>query len=126
MKDENLNLSVPGHDLPDCSRDIVSHYSFDFAQQIHYPSNPQQPGPIYFKTPRKCGVFGVLAEALPQMVLFLLDEGVDTGKGANTVISMLHFFLTIMVSKKQSCTFMLITAQGKTKTMQCYSICCGE
>ena len=92
MKDGNLNLSVPGHDLPDCIRDIVSHYSFDFAQQIHYPSNPQQPGPIYFKTPRKCGVFGVLAEALPQMVLFLLDEEVDTGKGANTVISMLHFF----------------------------------
>ena len=34
-------------------------YSFDHAQQIHYPSNPLQPGPLYFKTPRKCGVFGV-------------------------------------------------------------------
>ena len=35
------------------------HYSFDFAQQVHYPHNPLQPGPIYFKTPRKCAVFGV-------------------------------------------------------------------
>ena len=26
----------------------VMHYSFDFAQQIHYPFLPQQPGPIFF------------------------------------------------------------------------------
>ena len=25
-----------------------------YAQQLHYPSNPNQPGAIYFKTPRKC------------------------------------------------------------------------
>lgn len=37
-------------------------YSFDHAQQVHYPSNPQQPGPIYFKVPRKCGIFGVCDE----------------------------------------------------------------
>ena len=37
-------------------------YSFDHAQQIHYPSNPLQPGPLYFKTPRKCEVFGVCSE----------------------------------------------------------------
>lgn len=28
--------------------------SFDFAQQIHYSSSPQQVGPLYFLTPRKC------------------------------------------------------------------------
>ena len=32
---------------------ISAHYSFDFAQQMHYPSNPLQPGPIYILTPRK-------------------------------------------------------------------------
>ena len=84
-------LEEPGNNIPDGTRPIFSHYSFDFAQQLHYPSNPLQPGPIYFKTPRKCGVFGVIAEALPQMVLFLLDEAIDTGKGANAVISMLDF-----------------------------------
>lgn len=30
-----------------CTLDITMHYSFDFAQQIHIPSNPMQPGPIY-------------------------------------------------------------------------------
>ena len=50
---------------PPCSLDAFVHYSFDFAQQVHIPSNPMQPGPIFFKTPRKCGIFGVYCEAVP-------------------------------------------------------------
>ena len=73
-------------------REGLCRYGFDFAQQVHYPSNPMQPGPIYFKTPRKCGVFGVMTEALPQTMMFFLDEAIETGKGANTVISLLDFF----------------------------------
>ena len=69
------------------------HYSFDLAQQVHYPHNPFQPGPIYFKTPRKCAIFGVCCEAIPRQVHYLIDEACDTGKGANTVISLLHHFL---------------------------------
>ena len=76
----------------ECSFQGTVHYSFDFAQQVHYPSNPQQPGPIFFKTPRKCGLFGVSCEGLTKQVNFLLDESWDYGKGANTVISLLHFF----------------------------------
>ncbi|KAJ8297607.1 hypothetical protein KUTeg_024138 [Tegillarca granosa] len=30
------------------------HYSFDYAQQIHYPHYALQVGPLFFKTPRKC------------------------------------------------------------------------
>lgn len=44
---------------PSCSFKGTIHYSYDYAQQVHIPSNPQQPGPIYFKTPRKCGLFGI-------------------------------------------------------------------
>lgn len=66
--------------------------SFDFAQQVHFPSNPLQPGPVYFKCPRKCGLFGVACEAFPKQVNFLLDESCQTGKGANCVVSMLHYF----------------------------------
>ena len=77
---------------PVCSYNGTMHYSFDFAQQVHYPSNPLQPGPIFFKTPRKCALFGVCCEAFPKQVNFLLDECVQTGKGANCVISLLHFF----------------------------------
>uniref|UniRef100_A0A1X7UKZ0 DUF7869 domain-containing protein n=1 Tax=Amphimedon queenslandica TaxID=400682 RepID=A0A1X7UKZ0_AMPQE len=90
---------------------IVVHYSFDYAQQVtfydnyesvsssltflkvHYPSSPPQAGPIYFLTPRKCGIFGVCCEAIPQQVNFLIDESFDTGKEANPVISMVHFYL---------------------------------
>ena len=35
------------------SFDGLAHYSFDFAQQVHYPSNPLQHVPIYLKTLRQ-------------------------------------------------------------------------
>ena len=72
--------------------DIKVHYSFDYAQQVHYPSDPLQPGPIYFLTPRKCTIFGVNCEAIPRQINFLTDEAGDCGKGANAVLSRLHFF----------------------------------
>ena len=57
----------------------IVHYSFDFAQQVQYPSNPLQPGPIFFKSPRKCGLFGIHCEALSKQVNFLINEGVNVG-----------------------------------------------
>ena len=62
--------SVPvfGTPLQPCSNDITLHISFDYAQQIHYPADPLQPGPIYFLTPRKCGIFGVCSETLQKQV----------------------------------------------------------
>ena len=75
-----------------CSLKTTMHYSFDYAQQVHYPSNPMQPGPIYFKTPRKCSIFGVMCEAIPQQVNFLIDEASLAGKGANATISYVHFY----------------------------------
>ena len=78
--------------LPPLTNDLTVHYSFDFAQQVHYPSDPHQPGPIYFLTPRKCGIFGVCCEAIPRQINYLIDEAIDVGKGANTVVSLLHHF----------------------------------
>ena len=75
-----------------CSLKVTIHYFFDFAQQVHIPSNPMQPGPIYFKTPRKCGIFGVMCEAIPQQLNFLIDEAATTGKGANATISYIHYY----------------------------------
>ncbi len=63
------------------------HYSFDYAQQVHYS---QQVGPIFFKTPRKCGLFGITCEATST---HLLDEADVIGKGANATISMVHHYL---------------------------------
>ena len=86
---------------PPCSRDITVHYSFDFAQQVHLPNSPYQPGPLYFLTPRKVGIFGICCEGLPQQVNYLIDEGACCGKGSNVVISYLHhFFATFGLGEK--------------------------
>ena len=75
-----------------CSFESLVHYSFDMAQQVHYPSDPLQPGPIYFLTPRKCAIFGVCCEAIPRQINYLIDEASNTGKGPNSIVSMLHHF----------------------------------
>ena len=87
--EDQINL-VERHEA--CSLPTTMHYSFDFAQQIHIPSNPMQPGPIYFKTPRKCAIFGVMCEAIPRQVNYLIDEASDAGKGANATISYVHHY----------------------------------
>ena len=117
----DLNL---GHHDP-CSFQGKCHYSFDFAQQVMYPSNPLQPGPIYFKTPRKCGLFGVNSEAHTRQVNFLIDEACSTGKGANCVISLLHFFYRITAWGKLRCIFMPTIAVAKTKIRLCCGTCFG-
>ena len=75
-----------------CSRQISMHYSFNFAQQVHLPSDPLQPGPLYFLVPRKCGIFGVCCEGLPKQMNFLIDEAHLISKGSNAVVSYLHYF----------------------------------
>ena len=84
------------------SRDIMSHYSWDFAQQLHYPFEDQQVGPIYFKTPRKAQLFGVCNEGIPRQYNYLIDEeDIPTRKGANMVISLLdHFFTNYGLGEK--------------------------
>jgi len=77
-----------------CSRRGSVHYSFDYAQQVHYPSDPMQPGPMYFLCPRKCGVFGICCEGIPQQINFLIDEAHSSSKGSNSVISVLDHFFT--------------------------------
>lgn len=75
------------------SVDTMMHYSWDFAQQFHYPFEDQQVGPIYFKTPRKAQLFGVCCEGIPKQINYLIDEADFLEKNANTVISLLdHFF----------------------------------
>ena len=92
---ENVQTTVP------LETDTI-HYSFDYAQQIHYPSDPFQPGPMYFLAPRKCSIFGICCEGIPQQYNYLIDEAVDCGKGGNSVCSMLHhFFATHGLKEKK-------------------------
>uniref|UniRef100_A0A8W8P001 Uncharacterized protein n=1 Tax=Magallana gigas TaxID=29159 RepID=A0A8W8P001_MAGGI len=61
----NLNQNERGKV---CTMDITKIYSFDFAQQIHYPHHAGE------------------------QVFYLVDEAEEVGKGANTVVSLLHHF----------------------------------
>ena len=74
VQDFRLGVNVPA------SRDITVHYSFDYAQQ---------PGPMYFMCPWKCGLFEVTCEGMPQQVTYLIDEAMTISKGANSVINYL-------------------------------------
>ena len=85
-----LCVPAPGSASAPGSRPECAQYSFDFAQQVHYPHNPLQPGPMYFKTARKCGIS---CEGILRQINYLIDKACDTGKGANTVVSLLHHFL---------------------------------
>ena len=82
----------PASQRPANKTPISAHYSFDMAQQVFYPNDPLQPGPMYFLTPRKCAIFGVCCEAIPRQINYLIDEAVDMGKGSNAIVSMLHHF----------------------------------
>lgn len=77
-----------------CTFNGEIHISFDYAQQVHVPHLPNQPGPIFFFTPFKLGLFGINNEALCSQVNYVIPESVDTGKGQNTVVSLLHHYLS--------------------------------
>jgi len=52
---------------------IAVQHSFEYAQQFHLHSNPQQPGPIYFLVPRSavylaCVARGFLGRQMPPIV----------------------------------------------------------
>ncbi|XP_064651551.1 uncharacterized protein LOC135502539 [Lineus longissimus] len=77
---------------PPVSRAINMHYSFDYVQQVMFPNDPLQPGPMYFLVPRKCCVFGICCEALPQQINYLVDKGMNISKGSQSVINYLDYF----------------------------------
>lgn len=93
----SMELAKQSFDISQSSAPKTSpeamHYSWDFAQQLRYPYEDHQVGPIYFKSPRTAQLFGVCCEAASRQVNYLIDEADFPGKGADTVISILdHFF----------------------------------
>ena len=91
------------------------HVSFDYAQQIHFPNSPQQVGPLYFLTPRKCQIFGICNEAKCEQVNYLIDENDVAGKGANSVLSMVHHYLDSHVLPSQDLFLHADNAVGQNK-----------
>ena len=69
-----INVSKRNVHLNNEANPSYMHYSFDFAQQIHFLYSSQQPGQLFFRTPRK---FGVTCEAKSCQVNYLIDEADD-------------------------------------------------
>ena len=67
------------------------HYSFDYAQQIHIPNDPLQPGPIFFLVPYKIQVFGKANEEFKTQRNHL-NPSCTISKGSDSVISFLHHY----------------------------------
>lgn len=97
------------------SKNIRMHYSFDFAQQVHIPSDPLQPGPVYFMTPRKCGLFGICCEGLPMQINYLVDEAASSTKGSSAVISYLHHFFASHGLGETQCDMHCDNCSGQNK-----------
>ena len=86
------------------------HYSFDFAQQLHYPSHALQPGPIFFKTARRCQVFGVCCEPNQfhnEEELPLQDDNCVGQNKNNAAIQYLLWHTMIGRNKSASLSFMI-------------------
>ena len=109
------------HEFPLTRSPSQVYYSFDYAQKVHFPSDPLQPYPIYFPsdplqpdpiyslTTRKCSVFGVCYEAIPRQIDFITQESGETGKRANAVISRLRCFYENHGLGEKDVIFMLTT-----------------
>ncbi|XP_062612907.1 uncharacterized protein LOC134274662 isoform X2 [Saccostrea cucullata] len=91
------------------------HYSWDYAQQVHIPHHAQQVGPEYFRTPRKCNVFGMCSEGSGRQVFYLIDEADMVGKGANSVVSMVHHYLTYHGHGEEDGLFHFDNCSGQNK-----------
>ena len=74
-----LNKSAP------CTFSGTNHYSFDYFQQVHIPWDPDQVGALYFLTPYKIGLFGVMCEPLSTRAQ-LLPRMADRTRAVKTTL----------------------------------------
>ena len=63
------------------------------AQQMQYPCNALQPGPLFFKTARKCNLFGVSCEPTKTQLNYLIDKAAYIVKDSDSTVSLIHDFL---------------------------------
>ena len=96
----------PSSRIPCNSNNIKVHYSFDFAQQIHYPSDPLQPGPIYLASTVK---------PFPVRSTSLRMKRVIVGKAPTLLSVGSTSFLRSMDSGRRTCTCMQIIVLGRTR-----------
>ncbi|KAH3705704.1 hypothetical protein DPMN_080782 [Dreissena polymorpha] len=72
-------------------------------------------GKLFFKTPRKCEVYGISCEGSGKQVFYLADEGQSHGKGANAVVSQVHHHLNTYGLGEQHAHFQCDNCCGQNK-----------
>eukprot|EP00117_Sycon_ciliatum_P037522 scpid33362/ scgid28055/ len=126
---DGFDASIIPRPCPPCSQPLTKvHYTFDFAQNVCLQQEARQVGPLYFKNPSKVQVFGVMNEAVPLQVNYLLDESDMIGAngkqshGPNIVVSLLHHFFSQHGYGEKACILHADNCggQNKNKTVLAY------
>ena len=106
---------------------ISAHYSFDMVQQVFYPNDPLQPGPMYFLTPRtrKCAFLEYAARPLPNKSITSLMKLSTWGRAPtpSSACSTTSLHTTGWVRREYTCT--PTTVVGRIRTPPWCNICCG-
>lgn len=93
----------------------ISHFSFDYSQNLVLPHKSNQPGPFYFYSLKNCYLFGITDESCNCQMNYLIDEA-ECAKGSNEVVSMLwHFLLSLPGKKKKHMIFNADNCIGQHK-----------
>lgn len=109
----DLKTLYPG--LPESEYLVIS---MDFAQNVNFPSGPQQVGTSYFKSARKAAIFGITNKRANVQHIFCIDESDMIGKGPNCVLSMLDYYLKEIHPTKRLIIFAdNCAAQNKNNTV---------
>ena len=89
-------------------------------QQVLLPFDAQQVGPVYFLAVYKVALFDVAIEPFHKFFLYIIPESCSTGKGANTVLSLLHHFFDNfslgeeeVVMHADNCAWRIVTGRHK-------------
>lgn len=92
------------------------HYSFDYVQQVHFPNNPQQPGPAYFLSAHKCEIFGICCDPLDSRSTTSLMRKKSSGKVLMPQLACSATIRVPMANKKTISCFMPTIALGRIRT----------
>jgi hypothetical protein len=103
------------NDQKKARKGIISHFSFDYSQNLVLPQKADQPCSFYFYSLRNVYLFGITDESCNRQMNYLMDEG-ECAKGSNEVMSMVwHFLKTLTPEKRAHIVFNADNCIGQNK-----------
>lgn len=103
------------NDQKQAKKGTISHFSFDYSQNLVLPQKADQPCSFYFFSLRNVYLFGITDESCNRQTNYIMDEG-ECSKGSNEVISMIwHFLNTLSPDKRTHIVFNADNCVGQNK-----------